>query len=64
MNLSFLGIENILAISGDGNPKKIKNDGKTINAFSLDLINQINDLKRGKYLTNIANSSSIKCAQE
>ena len=39
--------------------KKIKNDGKTINAFSLDLINQINDLKRGKYLTNIANSSSI-----
>jgi methylenetetrahydrofolate reductase (NADPH) len=59
IELSFLGIENILAISGDGNPKEVKNDGKTINAYSLDLINQINDLKMGKYLTNIANSSSI-----
>jgi len=59
IELSFLGIENILAISGDGNPKKIKNDGKTINGYSLELVHQINDLKTGKYLTNIANSASI-----
>ena len=55
----MLEIENILAISGDGNPKEILNDGKTINSNSLDLVHQINDLKKGKYLTNIANSSSI-----
>ena len=59
IELSFLGIENILAISGDGNPKQILNDGKTINSNSLELVHQINDLKNGKYLTDISNSSSI-----
>jgi len=59
IELSFFGIENILAISGDGNPKKILTNGKTVNSNSLELVNQINDLKNGKYLTNIANSSSI-----
>ena len=59
IELSFLGIENILAISGDGNPKENLKDGKTVNANSLDLVNQINDLKSGKYLTDIANSLSI-----
>ena len=60
IELSFLGIENILAISGDGNPKEILNDGKTINSNSLELIHQINDLKKGRYLTDISNSSSIE----
>ena len=59
IELSFLGIENVLAISGDGNPKEILNDGKTVNANSLELVKQINNLKKGRYLTNIANSSSI-----
>jgi len=60
IELSFLGIENILAISGDGNPKEVLNDGKTINSNSLDLVHQISDLKNGKYLTDISNSSSIE----
>ena len=60
IELGFLGIENILAISGDGNPKEVLNDGKTINANSLELVKQINDLKDGKYLTDISNSSPIK----
>jgi methylenetetrahydrofolate reductase (NADPH) len=60
IELSFLGIENILAISGDGNPKEVLNDGKTINSNSLELVHQINDLKNGKYLTDISNSSSIE----
>ena len=60
IELGFLGIENILAISGDGNPKKVLNDGKTINANSLDLVDQISDLKNGKYLTDISNPSPIK----
>jgi methylenetetrahydrofolate reductase (NADPH) len=59
IELSFLGIENILAISGDGNPKKILSNGKTVNSNSLELVNQINDLKNAKYLTDISNSSSI-----
>ena len=60
IELSFLGIENILAISGDGNPKEVLNDGKTINSNSLELVHQISDLKNGKYLTDISNSSSIE----
>ena len=60
IELGFLGIENILAISGDGNPKEVLNNGKTINANSLDLVHQINDLKDGKYLTDISNSSPIE----
>ena len=59
IELSFLGIENILAISGDGNPKKNIKDGKSINNNSLDLIHQINNLSNGIYLNEIANSSTI-----
>ena len=59
IELSFLGIKNILAISGDGNPKKIIQEGKSINNNSLDLIHQIKNLSQGNYLHEIANSSSI-----
>ena len=59
IELSFLGIKNILAISGDGNPKKNILDGKSINNNSLDLIHQINNLSNGRYLHEIANSSTI-----
>jgi len=59
IELSFLGIKNILAISGDGNPKKIFQEGKSINNNSLDLIHQIKNLSQGNYLHEIANSSTI-----
>ena len=59
IELSFLGIQNIIAISGDGNPKKMTDDGKTINQNSLHLVQQIKDLSKGKYLNEISNSSSI-----
>ena len=59
IELSFLGIKNILAISGDGNPKKIIHEGKSINNNSLDLIHQIKNLSQGNYLHEIANSSTI-----
>ena len=59
IELSFLGIKNILAISGDGNPKKIIQDGKSINNNSLELIHQIKNLSQGSYLHEIANSSTI-----
>ena len=59
IELSFLGIKNILAISGDGNPKKIIQEGKSINSNSLDLIHQIKNLSQGNYLHEIANSSTI-----
>ncbi len=59
IELSFLGIENVLAISGDGNPKIVNENERSVNAFSIDLVKQINDLKTGKYLSDIANPSPI-----
>ena len=59
IELSFLGITNVLAISGDGNPKRIIQDGKSINKNSLELIHQIKNLSQGDYLNEIANSSTI-----
>ena len=43
-------IENILAISGYGNTKKMIDAGKTINPNSIHLVKQIKDLSKGKYL--------------
>ena len=59
IELSFLGIENVLAISGDGSPKIVNENVRSVNAFSIDLVKQINDLKTGKYLSDIANPSPI-----
>ncbi len=59
IELSFLGIQNVLTVSGDGNPKKNIEDGKSINNNSLELVHQIRDLSQGKYLNDIANSSTI-----
>jgi methylenetetrahydrofolate reductase (NADPH) len=59
IELSFLGIENVLAISGDGSPKIVNENERSVNAFSIDLVKQINDLKTGKYLSDIANPSPI-----
>ena len=59
IELSFLGIQNILAVSGDGNPKQNLQDGKSINRNSLELIYQITNLSKGHYLNDIANSSTI-----
>jgi len=59
IELSFLGIENVLAISGDCSPKIGNENGRSVNAFSIDLVKQINDLKTGKYLSDIANPSPI-----
>ncbi len=51
IDLSFLGIDNILALRGDA----IKSEGRFIphpegNAYASDLIEQIMDMNKGKYL--------------
>ncbi len=51
IELHYLGIENILAIRGDdhGFQKPLK-FGRSVNNFGLDLVKQISDLNKGKYL--------------
>ncbi|MBV6479798.1 MAG: 5,10-methylenetetrahydrofolate reductase [Ignavibacteria bacterium] len=51
IELNYLGIENVLAIRGDdlGFEKPIP-EGKTSNIYALDLVRQISDMNKGKYL--------------
>lgn len=51
IELSYLGIQNILALRGDEtNHKKAVAEGKPINHFSVDLVKQVKDLNQGKFL--------------
>ena len=51
IELSYLGIENVLAIRGDdsGYEKPVP-EGKSINKYSSELVKQIVDMNKGKYL--------------
>ena len=51
IELSYLGIDNVLAIRGDDNGyiKPIPK-GKSANVYASDLVKQINDMNKGRYL--------------
>ena len=51
IELSYLGIENVLAIRGDDNGyQKPIPEGKSANKFAVDLVRQIVSMNSGKYL--------------
>ncbi len=51
IELNYLGIDNVLAIKGDDSGyQKTPRDGKSVNDSALDLVRQIADLNRGRYL--------------
>jgi methylenetetrahydrofolate reductase (NADPH) len=51
IELSYLGIENVLAIRGDDNGyQKPVPEGKSINKYAVDLVEQIVAMNKGKYL--------------
>ena len=51
IELRYLGIENVLAVRGDdsGYVKPLR-DGKTANRFAIDLVKQVVDMNKGRYL--------------
>ena len=51
IELRYLGIDNVLAIRGDesGYQKPLR-DGKTANEFAIDLVRQVGEMNRGRYL--------------
>ena len=49
IDLQYLEIENVLAVRGDDTIKPIP-DGRTTNAYAVDLVRQVNDMNKGKYL--------------
>ncbi len=51
IELSYLGIDNVLAIRGDDHGfQKPVPKGKSINQYAADLVKQINDMNKGRYL--------------
>jgi len=60
IELNYLDIHNVLAIRGDEtNYKKPVDNSRSTNVYAVDLVEQLNELKRGDYLEEIANSEPI-----
>lgn len=60
IELSYLGIHNVLAIRGDeSNYKKPIDTAKSVNSYANELVEQLDNLKQGRYLEEIENSDPI-----
>lgn len=54
IELNFMGIQNVLALRGDApNFEKHYSQEKTLNHYAVDLVSQISDLKKGKFLEDL-----------
>ncbi|MGB0452404.1 MAG: methylenetetrahydrofolate reductase [Bacteriovoracaceae bacterium] len=60
IELSYLGIHNVLALKGDGlNYKKTVDNSRKTNKYAIDLVKQIERLKNGEYIEDISNSQKL-----
>lgn len=60
IELSYLGIHNVLAIRGDeSNYIKPVDTAKSVNSYANELVEQLHNLKQGLYLEEIENSDPI-----
>ncbi|MCP4684407.1 MAG: methylenetetrahydrofolate reductase [NAD(P)H] [bacterium] len=60
IELNYLGIHNVLAIRGDEtNYRRTLDSSRSTNEYAVDLVGQLGNLQKGKYLEDIANSEPI-----
>lgn len=60
IELQYLGVENVLALRGDSpNYEKRVSADRSTNNFASDLVDQLSDLRQGKYLQPLDESHSI-----
>lgn len=60
IELSYLGVENVLLIRGDSPnyEKKIAKD-RAVNTFASDLVRQVRDLREGRFLNDLSGAASL-----
>jgi methylenetetrahydrofolate reductase (NADPH) len=56
IELNYLGIENVLVIRGDGEPRP-PTEGRSVNESGLDLVRQVTAMNRGAYLEELLEST-------
>jgi methylenetetrahydrofolate reductase (NADPH) len=56
IELNYLGIENVLAIRGDGE-RRVPPDGRSANESGLELVGQVAAMNRGEYLEELVEST-------
>lgn len=64
IELSFLGIHNVLALRGDTPPGlaatgAVTASGRVINRFASDLVTQIGEIRKGKFVEDIVDSKPL-----
>lgn len=59
MDLNFLGIDNLLVLRGDGRNKEMYQPEVGGNRYAADLLRQVGDMNRGKYLDDETENSSV-----
>ncbi|MBD3232815.1 MAG: methylenetetrahydrofolate reductase [NAD(P)H] [candidate division Zixibacteria bacterium] len=60
IELNYLGIHNVLAVRGDEiNYKPPRDFNRSANVYAIDLVEQLNDLKNGKYIESISNAEPM-----
>lgn len=60
IELQYLGVENVLALRGDyPNFEKRVATNRTVNSYAGDLVEQLSDLRQGRYMQTLENSAPI-----